>query len=247
MTGRGGLVKWLTGSGLELGPGHIPFEGVEAARVTYVDRWKPDRIRELFPELPDDVTFPEIDVFADLDVEGLHAFADAGQDFVICSHVLEHVAAPLALLQEIDRVLRPGGVLVLLLPDRRRTFDRYRASTSLEHLAREHRAGVRDLDDQHLYDFITLAEAWEARTRRPDDWTRDEFYEWHRDRSIHVHCWTEDEFDEVVDHCVDELRHSWEIVDRLPLDDEGFEFGYVLRKQPLTVWQRARRSLPGGG
>jgi SAM-dependent methyltransferase len=243
MGGRTHLARWLTGSGLELGPGHIPFEGVDRLQVTYVDRWKPDRIRELFPELPEDATYPEIDVFADFDADGLQAFADDSQDFVICSHVLEHLAAPLALMQEMDRVLRPGGMLILLLPDRRRTFDRYRASTSLEHLAREHRAGVRGVDDAHLFDFITLAEACEAFTRRPDGWTRDEFYAWHHDRSIHVHCWTEDEFDDVIEFCVTALNQAWEIVDRLPLDDDGFEFGYVLRKRPRSTWERTRGSI----
>ena len=228
------LASWLSGSGLELGPGHLPFPGPESLDVVYVDRWKPDHLRELFPELGDDdwAAVPAIDVFADLDEEGLSVFADSSQNFVICSHVLEHVAAPLALLDEVHRVLKPNGVLVLLLPDRRRTFDRYRPSTSLDHLVREHHAKVRAVDDQHLFDFITLAEPAEAFTRRPDDWTRDQFYEWHRDRSIHVHCWTEDDFEEVLEYCVKALHQRWEIVDRLPLDEDGFEFGYALRKLP---------------
>jgi SAM-dependent methyltransferase len=227
----------MFGRGLELGPGHLPFPGVDTLDVTYVDRWKPDRLRDLFPELDNEgLDVPDIDVFADLDADGLSAFADRSQDFVICSHVLEHLAAPLALLEEMHRVLKANGVLVLLLPDRRRTFDRYRPSTSLDHLVREHRERVRVVDDQHLFDFITRAEPAEAFTRRPTNWTRDQFYEWHRDRSIHVHCWTEEDFDEVLAYCTSALRQRWEVADRLPLEDEGFEFGYALRKLPRTRW-----------
>jgi SAM-dependent methyltransferase len=232
----------MSGRGLELGPGHLPFPGVDALDVTYVDRWKPDHLRDLFPELDGEgLTAPDIDVFADFDQEGLSAFADCTQDFVICSHVLEHLAAPLALLEEMHRVLKVDGVLVLLLPDRRRTFDRYRPSTSLDHLVREHRDGVRFVDDQHLFEFITRAEPAEAFTRRPDDWTRDQFYEWHRDRSIHVHCWTEDDFDEVLAYCTRTLRQRWEVVDRLPLAEDSFEFGYALKKLPRPRWDRLDR------
>lgn len=240
--GRKRLASWLRGSGIELGPGHIPFEVPEGLGVRYVDRWKPDRLRELFPELEEDADFPEIDVFVDLDAEGLRAFASRSQDFVICSHVLEHLADPLGLLDEMYRVLRRDGVALVLLPDRRRTFDRERTSTSLEHLVREHAEGVSAVDYQHLFDFITLADPVEAFTKIPAGCSRDAFYEWHRERSIHVHCWTEPEFDDVIEHCRARMGHRWAVVDRLPLEDDAFEFGYVLQKQTRVPEAPFRRS-----
>ena len=59
---------------------------------------------------------------------------------MLASHVLEHVANPLRLLDEVHRVLRPDGLLLLLLPDRHTTFDRTRAPTSLEHLMDDYEA-----------------------------------------------------------------------------------------------------------
>jgi SAM-dependent methyltransferase len=37
-------------------------------------------------------------------------------DFVLCSHTLEHIANPLQALQEWMRILKPGGLAVLVLP-----------------------------------------------------------------------------------------------------------------------------------
>ena len=55
-----------------------------------------------------------------LDVMDL-PFADGSFDFLMCNHVLEHVADDRVALAEIQRVLRPGGWAVLMCPvDRRR-------------------------------------------------------------------------------------------------------------------------------
>lgn len=47
-----------------------------------------------------------------------YPFADASFHAVVCSDVIEHVVEPTALLEEIWRVLAPGGVAVLTTPVR---------------------------------------------------------------------------------------------------------------------------------
>ena len=223
------LARHLVGDGVELGPGHAPFPlPYPGVRVRYVDRWEPATNHDLFPELAGE-TFPEPDIVADLDVDRLRALGDASLDFVIASHVLEHVAEPIGLLADIHRVLRPGGVTVVLLPDRRRTFDSERAPTPLEHLLHEHAEGVTRVDDAHLDEFLRA-------TGEPlDDLPAVDLpalFEHHRRRSIHAHCWTEDEFAEVLEHCVGELAQDWELVDVLNVEDatDSLEFGVVLRR-----------------
>jgi 2-polyprenyl-6-hydroxyphenyl methylase/3-demethylubiquinone-9 3-methyltransferase len=45
-------------------------------------------------------------------------FADESFDAAVCSSVLEHVASPAVLIDEVARVLRPGGVLCFDTPNR---------------------------------------------------------------------------------------------------------------------------------
>jgi SAM-dependent methyltransferase len=227
----------LSGEGVELGPGHspfpLPFPGVTAR---YVDRWEPESNRALFPELGG-AEFPKPDIVANLDTERLSALGSASQDFVIASHVLEHMANPLAQIEEIWRVLRPGGVALVLLPDRRRTFDRGRAPTPLEHLIAEYESGVDVVDDAHLEDFLRGVGEWDDTL--PDD-ERAASFASHRDRSIHVHCWNEDEFVDVLVYSITGVDLRWELVDAAFVDDvdDSIEFGYVLQK-PATPVDRA--------
>jgi len=221
---RRAWARHLVGDGLELGPGHVPFPlPVSGATVRYVDRWEPDTNRALFPEL-DEAAFPRPDVVADLDSDRLRSFADASTDFVVASHVLEHVADPLGILDEIHRVLRVGGITIILVPDRRATFDANRPPTSLDHLVAEHLAGVTEVSDEHIVEFVRAVSGADPSV---DD------IELHRKRSIHVHCWTEDEFVSVLEYGMHCLAHGWQLVDALAtgaVGSNGIEFGYVLRK-----------------
>jgi SAM-dependent methyltransferase len=224
------LARYVAGNGVELGPGHAPFSlPYPATTVRYVDRWKPDENRQLFPELGDDANFPMPDIVADLNVDRLSMLADESQDFVIASHLLEHLVDPLAHLAEIHRVLRPGGVVIIMLPDRRLTFDRNRDATTLEHLIADHATGSRTVDDEHLEEFLRGTgdwdEAWDATERAAQ-------FDLHRQRSIHVHCWTQEEFLPVVRYSVTDMGLSWELLDALFYEDVpgSIEFGLVLRR-----------------
>jgi SAM-dependent methyltransferase len=74
------------------------------------------RLRQL-PEaryLSGDLASPLADVR--LDVTELQ-FSDESFDLVVCNHVLEHVPDDRRAMRELHRVLRPGGVAILLVPD----------------------------------------------------------------------------------------------------------------------------------
>ncbi len=243
MSSREGLSSNLFGSGIEVGPGGTPLGVPDGVTVRYVDRLTIDDHSRLFPELPRDFGFVKPDVIADLDTDGLRAIDSGSQDFVICSHVLEHLADPLRFLDEAHRVLRVGGVLLVLLPDRRYTFDRDREPTPLSCLIRDHEVGATTPDDAHMTEFLLGADQGPTFVLSDDPLERSELFEWHRSRSIHVHCWTDDEFPDVLRYCSNELDHRWKLVDRLASHETGLEFGYVLARARFRRTRRFARQL----
>jgi SAM-dependent methyltransferase len=72
---------------------------------------------------------------------------DDSTDFVLASHVIEHVPDPIAALLEWNRVAR--RYVFLVVPHRDRTFDRDRPITPLEEVVERHRTGFASDEDRH--------------------------------------------------------------------------------------------------
>jgi SAM-dependent methyltransferase len=80
---------------------------------------------------------------------------DGTLDYLCSSHVLEHLPDPIAALHEWHRVLRPGGLLYLVVPDKRYTFDEPRPVTSVEHILRDFHEGTTAADAAtHVDEFV---------------------------------------------------------------------------------------------
>ncbi|MBX7122552.1 MAG: class I SAM-dependent methyltransferase [Opitutaceae bacterium] len=84
----------------------------------------------------------------------LQGFAAESYDFLLSSHCLEHLANPLAALREWNRVIRPGGHLVLIVPNREYTFDHRRPVTLFAHLQSDFEANMREDDLTHLKEIL---------------------------------------------------------------------------------------------
>ncbi len=209
--------------------------------VKYVDRWAPNENAELFPELGPEAPFAKPDIIANLDSDRLCAFEDDSIDFAIASHVLEHLADPIGLLAEIHRVIHPGGILLIVLPDRHLTFDRHRPPTPIEHLVAEHRSGVTEVDDAHIEEFISATASPDGPTPANlphDPIERQQLIQLHRRRSVHAHCWDQGEFAVVLRYSIDPLDQHWEFVDAKLTEEggpESIEFGFVVRKSIATL------------
>jgi SAM-dependent methyltransferase len=119
--------------------------------------------------------------------ERLAKFEDESLDFVIANHMLEHVEDPIAALGHFLRVLRRGGILFLTMPDARRTFDRLRPRTTVEHLLRDHREGPQVSRREHYEEWARLIEgvAEDDVARRADEFAgeraRHHFHVWELD------------------------------------------------------------------
>ncbi len=84
----------------------------------------------------------------------LTGIAEERYDFVLSCHSLEHVANPLKALYEWKRVLKPGGVLILVLPDKRYTFDVGRPYTRMEHLLEDYKNDIDENDTTHFDEIM---------------------------------------------------------------------------------------------
>lgn len=95
--------KFFVGLGLDIGAGGDPL----------------DRYVALFPQLTEVITFDVPGSDADLTGDGttLAGISDGMYDFVHSSHCLEHLADPVLALHNWLRVTKPGGHVIVVVPD----------------------------------------------------------------------------------------------------------------------------------
>ena len=76
--------------------------------------------------------YPDLDIRQG-DVEDLSSFEDNSFDVAVATAIIEHVARPQSFISEVQRVLKPNGILILTAPD---PFWE-RIATAVGHLADE--------------------------------------------------------------------------------------------------------------
>ncbi|WP_183563554.1 methyltransferase domain-containing protein [Mucilaginibacter sp. SP1R1] len=86
----------------------------------------------------------------------LKGIEDNEYDFLLSSHNLEHIANPLKAVKEWIRILKPGGYMLLILPDKRFTFDHKRPDTSFAHLLSDLELNTGEDDLTHLSEILEL-------------------------------------------------------------------------------------------
>jgi SAM-dependent methyltransferase len=210
---RAALLRWLEnrslrrhlhGRGIEIGALWRRFPVPRQARVWYVDRLGEAALTEQYPELKGRIL--PCDVVADA---ARLPVAPASLDFLIASHLLEHLPFPLAALRAWYDVLAPGGVLLLKIPDQRYTFDAGRDRTPLRHLLEEHNQPERFDARAHYSDWV---EHVGGRTPGSPEFEREVGDLMRRDYSIHFHVWTDADVREMVAFTRDEWKLDWEAV-----------------------------------
>lgn len=77
-------------------------------------------------------------------------------DFLISSHCLEHCGNTLKTFEEWVRVVKKGGVLLLVLPHKKYTFDHKRPVTKFSHLLDDYSNNVDENDLTHLPEILNL-------------------------------------------------------------------------------------------
>ena len=70
--------------------------------------------------------------------------------------MVEHTANPIKAIKEWMRVLKNKGSLIIVFPDKDRTFDNKRPVTSLNHLIDDYVANTEEDDLTHLPEILNL-------------------------------------------------------------------------------------------
>ena len=181
---------YLRGSGLEIGALHCPLALPAEASALYVDRMSPEELERHYGALNvSGLRTPDI---VD-DGERLATVEDGSRDFVVANHFLEHCEDPIATLENMLRVVKPGGVIYLAVPDKRFTFDASRPATTIEHLKRDHAEGPAHSRKGH---FEEWARAIVGASDEEAPQVARELVE--AEYSIHYHVWTQTELLEFV-------------------------------------------------
>ncbi len=163
--------------GLEIGPLHNPILRRPQADVLYVDHVDTAGLRAKYRDDPDvdPQRIVEVDIVWSAgtlaDACGGRADASGGArfDYVIASHVIEHVPDLIGWLAQLKSVLHPSGTVRLIVPDRRYCFDYRRETSSAADLILAARAAATVPGPRQILDFLLniaslpIEEAWSGR------------------------------------------------------------------------------------
>jgi 2-polyprenyl-3-methyl-5-hydroxy-6-metoxy-1,4-benzoquinol methylase len=154
--------------GAEIGALCNPIVTRDERRVLYVDYTGTDSLKAKYAnDLSVDVSkIVEVDaVWGDKSLKEALG-DDVVLDYVIASHVVEHVPDLVTWLDEVRSVLKPEGELRLAVPDRRFTFDYVRSETRISDVLTAYLVRARIPQPHEVLDFllnakkVDLQKAW---------------------------------------------------------------------------------------
>lgn len=201
--------QYCSGSGIEMGAAaHNPFDLEGAINVAPGDDLESYRAAEV--DLCGE--YAEIDIQAEAHDIPLE---DSSQDYIISSHVVEHLPDPLSAFLEWNRLLKPAGIIFMIVPHR----------------------------DAHLpdreRDISTVDEiefAYQAQ------YTVDDFPDETIPRRGHYFVYTLERMVELIQHCNTKHDLNWEILETQERDDKvGNGFTLVARYNPPRPKRKGSR------
>ena len=183
-------------------------------------------------------------------------------DFVVASHVIEHVPDLVGWLSDIHAALKIGGVLALVIPDKRFTFDLHRRETPLweveaAHAEKRTRPSLTITLD-HFLNIVKVdtGELWrdysigrDAHRAMHPSVAKTIFDQWAEGRYIDAHCWvfTPWSFLRTIGWIVRKYGLYYELKWAEPTPHDQLEFYVKLEKKTSisasTNWEAAASKL----
>ncbi len=150
------MIDVAGGRGLEIGALMKPIVTKDMGRIEYVDRASTEELRRWYANQghvdPSEVV--EVDHVWGSQTLLACVGGQRSYDYVVASHVIEHIPDLLGWLQEIASVLADGGIASLAVPDKRYTFDVLRRTSSASELVDAYVRGLRRPDPRQLFDHF---------------------------------------------------------------------------------------------
>ncbi|MCC5651790.1 methyltransferase domain-containing protein [Nostoc sp. XA013] len=215
----------LSGNGIEVGAAWSPFPIPLNCHVQYVDRLPKDALNNQLRPGEDIYNLIEPNLITDL--ETLEGIEDNTLNFIVACHVIEHTKNPIAVLENAYNKLCSGGYLVLVVPDKERTFDKNRELTELEHLILDYQNPSSDRDREHYVEFFKFA--YPTEPNKLDETVEKMFYE---KADIHYHTFTYESFASMIDYVCKNISPWLSVWSQPTLSNstEDIEFYFVLTK-----------------
>jgi predicted SAM-dependent methyltransferase len=157
--------------GIEIGALDKPVIARQDSQIIYVDHTDTASLKAKYKN------DPNVDVERIVNVDavwGTQTLQEAigltpKVDYIVASHVIEHVPDLITWLEELRAVLKPGGEVRLAVPDRRFTFDYLRRETTLADVLNAYIARTRIPLPIAILDFflnvatVSNIDAWEGK------------------------------------------------------------------------------------
>lgn len=148
--------------GLEIGPLASPRVSKDDGPVRYLDHASAEELKRKYAtnaEMQD-----RLDHIVDVDYvigEGKRiseaVAQDAPFDYVIASHLIEHIPDPVGWMADVAQILRPGAILSLVIPDKRFCFDINRAPSDISEIVDAYLRQLTRPSYRQVYDFTSRA------------------------------------------------------------------------------------------
>jgi SAM-dependent methyltransferase len=144
----------IDGLGLEIGPSHNPLlPKSQGHRVETVDYANAEHLREKYRALNIDIShIEEVDYVSGGD-SILETIGKPGRyDYIVASHVIEHVPDLVGFLRDCEQLLKPDGRLSLAIPDKRYCFDVFQTLSTTGHVLAAR--GANRTNPATAFDFV---------------------------------------------------------------------------------------------
>jgi hypothetical protein len=169
------LIDLASMRGLEIGPLANPKVGKDRGPITYLDHASTEELKRKYAtngQLADQIdSLVEVDIVQhDNQTLGEAVGADQPFDYVIAAHVFEHIPFLVDWLSQVESVLVTGGILSLVIPDKRFTFDLNRRVTEFGEVLDAHLRSIKAPTFAQLFDFFAHTVTIDGMVDTPAIW-----------------------------------------------------------------------------